>query len=346
MSVKKYPGFIDVHVHLRDPGATHKEDFESGSRAAVRGGFTFVIDMPNNPTPTISHERLAEKVSLSQAKASCEIGFHYGTNGRNIETFAQAWERPEVFGLKLYCNHTTGEMLIEDIHLLEDVFRNWQSEKPVLVHAEGVQLAAAIALGYLYKRRLHVCHISQAIEVELVRRAKAQSQRITAGVCPHHLYLTNRDVETLKGHAIMKPPLGTQTDQDALWQGLQDRTIDIIETDHAPHTRAEKQGAKPAFGVPGLETAVGLMFKAVKDGRITEDDVVRLMYAKPKEIFNIPDQPETYVELDPDESFTIRAEECAGKCDWSPFDGWEVYGQPQKVVFKGKTLLENSQLTN
>ncbi len=108
MPLTKIPGFIDVHVHLREPGATHKEDFYTGSRAAVKGGFTFIIDMPNNPTPTITRERLEEKVSLSQLKSLCDIGFHFGTNGKNTDQFEAAAASPHVFGLKLYCNHTTG----------------------------------------------------------------------------------------------------------------------------------------------------------------------------------------------------------------------------------------------
>ena len=207
MSLQKFPGFIDVHVHLREPGATHKEDFHTGSRAAVKGGFTFVIDMPNNVTPTISEERLNEKVTLSKTKAICDIGFHFGTNGRNTETFNKIKNRKEVYGLKLYCNHTTGEMLIEDLTLLEGVFEKWDSKKPLLVHAEGVQLAAAIALAQLYGRRLHVCHISQAIEVELVRLAKKKKMAISAGVCPHHLYFTGEEREKRKGYACMKPHL-------------------------------------------------------------------------------------------------------------------------------------------
>src|SRR3989344_7635303 len=157
--LKKFPGFIDVHAHLREPGATHKEDFYTGSRAAIKGGFTFVLDMPNNPLPTVTKERLEEKITLSK-KVLCPVGFHYGTNGLNMETFAAVKDHPKVFGLKLYCNHTTGEMLIEDLSILEKIFESWDSIKPILLHAEGVELAAAISLGRLYDRRIHVCHIS------------------------------------------------------------------------------------------------------------------------------------------------------------------------------------------
>ena len=246
MALKKFPGFIDVHVHLREPGATHKEDFYTGSRAAVKGGFTFMIDMPNNPTPTITKERLDEKISLSK-KALCDIAFHFGTNGKNTDEFAKVTESSFVYGLKIYCNHTTGEMLIEDLALLEKVFSSWKSTKPILVHAEGIQLAAAIALAYSYNQRIHVCHISQAIEVELVKQAKKRGLSITAGVCPHHLYMTGEVRERMKGYACMKPPLGIPEDQKALWQGLSDGTIDIVETDHAPHTRAEKKKDPPTF---------------------------------------------------------------------------------------------------
>ena len=344
MALTRFPGFIDAHVHLREPGATHKEDFRSGSRAAARGGFAFIIDMPNNPTPTVSPERLDEKVSLSKEKAIVDIGFHYGTNGRNTDTFPKVWDRKEVFGLKLYCNHTTGEMLIEDLALLEGVFGAWNSPKPLLVHAEGVELAAAIALAALYGRRVYVCHISQAIEVELVRRAKQKKLAVTAGVCPHHLYFTGEAREQKKGYAVMKPPLGTKADQDALWTGLLDGTIDIVETDHAPHTREEKEKDPPAFGVPGLESAVGLMFKAVKERGVAKDRVVSWLHHNPKKIFNIPTESDTYVELDPDKSYIDGEDGYETKCGWSAYEGMELFGKPETVVIRGRKVVDKGKI--
>lgn len=342
--MKKFPGFIDVHVHLREPGATHKEDFATGSAAAVRGGFTQIIDMPNNPTPTVTMEKLQEKISLADSKAVCDIGFHFGTNGHNLDSFAAAADHPRVFGLKLYCNHTTGEMLLEDIHLLEGVFRSWESEKPLLVHAEGTELAAALGLAHIFDRRLHVCHISQAVEVELVRRAKARGQRVTAGVCPHHLFLTeaDRSPKKLGSLAMMKPPLGTQIDQDALWEGIADRTIDIVETDHAPHTLEEKQGDPAPFGVPGLETAVSLTLKGLRDRSLPDKLLSTLLHDKPQEIFSIPDQPDTHVELDLDATWTVGKNGYASKCGWSPFDGWELPGVVLSTTWRGKKVYSRS----
>lgn len=346
MALKRWPGLIDVHVHLRDPGATYKEDFKTGSRAAVKGGFTYVVDMPNNPQPTVTLARLKQKVKLADKKAAGGVGFYFGSNGKNISQLAQAWRHKRVFGLKLYCNHTTGEMLIDDIHLLEKVFSGWRSSKPILVHAEGRQLAAVIGLARLYNRRLHGCHISQAIEVELVRQAKKKGQAITAGVCPHHLFMTGEARKKLKGYAVMRPPLETKKDQVGLWQGLLDGTIDLVETDHAPHTKEEKARKQPAFGVPGLETALGLMLKAVKDKKVSLKQVKQWLYVKPKKIFQIPDQKQTYIEFDPDKPYVLKAEGLETKCGWSPFIGWQLYGQVKKAVIKGKVVLENYEFKN
>lgn len=343
MATKRFFGFIDAHVHLREPGATHKEDFYTGSRAAVKGGITFMIDMPNNPTPTISIERLDEKVALAK-KALCDVGFHFGTNGKNLEELPKASARSEVYGLKIYCNHTTGEMLIEDPALLEGIYSAWPVGKPILVHAEGPQLEAAIALAKKYGQRLHVCHITQASEVEMVRKAKIDGLSISAGVCPHHLYMTGADRERLKGYATMKPPLGTPEDQAALWKGLVDGSIDMVETDHAPHTREEKEKDPPAFGVTGLETSVGLMWKGVQEGRITEKRFSEVMYESAKKIFNIPEQSDTYVALDPEAVWTVGENGYETKCGWSPFEGWKLPGKIEKVVIRGKTLLENGRI--
>ena len=325
--IQNFPGFIDVHVHLRDPGATYKEDFASGARAAIVGGFTYILDMPNNPIPTFAIARLKDKIRRTR-NLTCDIGFYYGTRGDNLASFPAAWKNPHVFGLKLYCNHTTGDYLVDDLPTLEKIFAAWKSDKPILVHAEGVHLAATLALAICYSRRLHVCHISQKSEVELVKRAK---KRVTCGVTPHHLFLTSGQ--------LMKPPLGTKEDRDALWEGIEDGTIDIVETDHAPHTLEEKQSDKPPFGVPGLETAVGLMFLAVKKKKITQKKLLDLLYYHPKKIFHVPTQPKTTIALDPDKPYIVGKSGYETKCNWSPFEGWKLYGQVEDVVYRGKHVV-------
>jgi dihydroorotase len=321
MSITRLPGLIDVHAHLREPGATHKEDFLTGTQAAVKGGFTYVLDMPNNPgAPTISIERLEEKIKLADEKAVCDVGFHYGTDGNNWRTFATAAANARVFGLKIYCNHTTGVLLIEDKKKLEEIFKAWESPKPILVHAEDTKLEVALELAKKHSRVLHECHISLAKEVNLVGQAKADGMMVSAGVTPHHLFLNKNNSD-----ATMRPPLATQDDQDALWQGIKDEVIDLIETDHAPHTPEEK--TEGAFGVPGLETAIGLMGLAVHESRITHHDLIKLMHLNPKRIFHIPDQ-DSFIEVDFDTPYTVDSSKFLSKAKWSPFDGWTLYGNP------------------
>lgn len=347
MALLKLPGLIDVHVHLREPGAIQKEDFASGGRAGLAGGFTYLLDMPNNPTPTLSLERLQEKIECAQ-KSPIDIGFHFGTTGHNLEEFPKVWDHPRVFGLKLYCNHTTGELLVEDRPVLNNIFKSWESSKPILVHAEGPQLAMALELAQQYGRRLHVCHISLASEVEMVRKVKKQAKQagqiVSAGATPHHLFLSEQDREKLGSWGIMKPPLATSLDVAALWEGLRDGTVDMIETDHAPHTKEEKQKQPPPFGVPGLETSLPLMLSAVAEGRISLDMIGKLMYDNATRIFAIPTQPDTYIEIDPEKQFVIGEHGYQSKCGWSPFEGMSLPGPVQKVVLRGKTLMQDGVL--
>lgn len=343
MALKRFPGFIDIHVHLREPGATQKEDFLTGSKAAIVGGFTFIIDMPNNPIPTFSLEALEEKIKLSK-KAVCEIGFHFGTNGKNLDQFKKAYSHSKVFGLKVYLNHTTGDFLIDDLEVLDAIFAAWQSEKPILVHAEGEKITQCIALAKKYNRHLHICHISQKEEVEMVKKAKKAKLKVTAGVTPHHLFLTDADVAELGPYAMMKPPLGTQKNQNVLWQGILDGTIDLVESDHAPHTKLEKLAEKPAFGVPGLETTLALLFKAAHDKKITEKDIVKLLFDNPKKIFNLPEQKNTYIELGPEKSYRVGENGYQTRSGWSPFDKWEVYGKVENVILHGKKIMNRGKI--
>jgi dihydroorotase len=345
MALTKFSGFIDIHVHLRDPGATHKEDFLTGSRAAIKGGFTYLIDMPNNPSmPTITFERLQEKIQLSEKKAICDIGFHYGTDGANTETFASVWGDAHVFGLKIYCNHTTGDLLVSDEAILDRVFRAWESAKPILVHAEGDQLRITLALAKKYERRLHVCHISTLEELELVRRAKEHHDMVTAGVTPHHLFLKKADREKLAVFAEVKPQIEDDQTQLGLWEAIKNGVIDVVESDHAPHTREEKLRGTHCFGVPGLETTTGLLMRSVVDGKISFDDVVGLIYDKPKKIFGLPDQPQTFIELDPKKPYIVGSDGYETKCGWSPFDGWELYGKVEHVVIRDKEILKDGEI--
>src|SRR5262249_44748734 len=239
------PGLIDTHVHLREPGDPNAETFESGTAAAVAGGFTTVMDMPNNPgTPTTTGARLEEKRRLARGRVHCDLGFYIAATSTNASEFDKTAEL--VFGAKLYLDQTTGSLLVDRLASVEEIFRAWPIDRPLLIHAEDMRLAAVFALAYQRPRRIHICPVSQAAEMDLIRRAKEQGLPVTCEVTPHHLFLNEHDADALGPYGLVRPPLRPQADVDALWANLD--VVDTVATDHAPHAREAKEGTSPAFG--------------------------------------------------------------------------------------------------
>lgn len=339
MTPLRIPGLIDVHVHLRDPGQTEKEDFYTGTSAAIAGGFVTVIDMPNNASPITTYERLDEKRRLAKQKAVCSVGLYAGSLGDNADELRRM--EPYVMGLKLYLNKTTGNFLI-DRKSLERIFSYWDSKKPILVHGEEDILPDILQVVAKTGKRLHVCHVSKKSELSIILAAKKSGLPVTCGVTPHHLFLTDADIKKLGTYALMKPELGTKSDQRYLWDHLSE--IDVIESDHAPHTISEKHSALPPFGVPNLDTTLPLLLTAVSKNRLTMDEVIRLCHTNPARIFTIPTGTDTYVEIDPEEEYTVRQSDLKTRCAWSPFEGWKMKGRVKKTVIKGKTVFENGHI--
>jgi dihydroorotase (multifunctional complex type) len=353
----RLPGLIDTHVHLREPGATQKEDFETGTKAAVAGGYTVILDMPNNPEPTISPKALNKKIFLCHPRSNrgsinkinmdsrfrgndnriyCDVGFHFGAAAESIQYFQKISKK--VFALKVYMNHTTGTLLIEDPRLLEKVFSNWPKQKVLMTHAEDETLEKAINLSKKFGNRLHVCHLSLRSQIEMVKNAKLEGLPITCEVSAHHLFLTEKDVKTLGPFGMMRPPLASKTDQEALWKNID--FIDTIASDHAPHTLEEKQKSPTPNGIPGLETTLPLLLTAVSQKKLTLGKLIDMTNIKPRLIFGIPQQPETYIEVDEKKSYIISDKNLFTKCKWTPFQGLRGKGKVMKVVLRGKTIFQ------
>jgi dihydroorotase-like cyclic amidohydrolase len=332
------PGLIDPHVHLRDPGQTHKEDFYTGAVAAVAGGYTAIFDMPNNAQPITTHQRLEEKLEAARAKIVCDLGIYFGTLGDNFDEFPKVTD--QVAGLKIYLNVTTGNFVIDQAKLIE-IYRAWPSSKPILLHAEDDVLHLMLDAVRETNQVTHICHVSSEAELKFVLQAKEEGLPVSCGVCPHHLFLINEDVARLGSHAIMKPSLKSQADQDFLWQHLD--AIDIIESDHAPHTIEEKAGSPAPFGVPGLETTLSLMLTAERDGRITRRQLLDRLHHNPARIFNVPTDDTTKVTVIMDE-YVIKNEDLKTKAGWSPFDGMTVVGRVQQVDLRGHTVYKDGKV--
>lgn len=334
----KLPGLVDVHVHLREPGATHKEDFNTGTKAAVAGGYTQILDMPNNTPPTVTPKALEEKITLAKGRIWCDVGFNFGATVNSTKYFKLV--RQKVFGLKVYMNETTGPLLVNKDEDREVIFKSWNSPLPIMVHAEDETVNDAIRLAKKHQKALHICHTTY-YQLKPIDQARRDGSKITCEVTPHHLFLTARDAKKLGPFGIMKPILRSESDQKKLWENLD--KIDMISTDHAPHTLSEKQGDHPPFGVPGLETTLPLMLFAVSKGWLTLEKLIEMISTNPRRIFSIPDQPETYVEVDLSKKYLITSKGLFTKCDWTPFEGLEGRGEVKKVVIRGKTVFENGK---
>lgn len=332
------PGLIDPHVHLRDPGQTHKEDFYTGTSAALAGGYTTIVDMPNNQVAITTEGLLNEKISGAKEKIVCDIGFNFGTLGDNFDEFPKIYDK--VVGLKIYLNVTTGNFII-DKDKLSAIYAAWESNKPIFLHAEEDVSDLVLSTLRKYPKRTHLCHVSSRQELELVIQAKKEGLPLTCGVTPHHLFLSDKNKESLGAFGHMKPYLKPSSDQEFLWQNLD--SVDVFESDHAPHTIEEKEKDDAPFGVPGLETTLPLMLMAEKEGRITRKQLLEKLYYNPAKILGIKTDENTRIEVSMEE-YEIKNENLKTKSGWSPFAGWKVVGKVQKVFIRGSLVYKNGQI--
>jgi carbamoyl-phosphate synthase/aspartate carbamoyltransferase/dihydroorotase len=335
------PGLVDVHTHLRVPGGEHKEDFQTGTAAALAGGITTVLAMPNTMPPLSTPDAIAGAVAQAQVDGRCDVGLFAGASPEVIELLPEV--APYAVALKIYLNDTFGPLRVDDVPTLRRCFQLWPADKLIAMHAEKQSVAVGIGLAAAYGRPVHFCHISRREEIELIADAKAAGLSVTCEVAPHHLFMDEGYFRRMGPLADMRPVLGTPDDVAALWAHL-DSTVDCIATDHAPHTLAEKRSATPPPGVAGLETSLVLMLTAVQDGRLTLQRLIELMHTNPRRIFNLPEQPDTYVQVELTPT-TIRQEGMMSKCGWTPFAGWPVAGRVQRVVLRGQVVVEDGVVT-
>jgi dihydroorotase (multifunctional complex type) len=343
------PGLIDPHVHLREPGDTYKEDFLSGSKAAIAGGFTTVIDMPNNARPTVTKERLEEKIRLAGEKALCDVLFHFGGTDDNFDEVRKA----DPASLKLYLGQTTGSLMLKDPSSLEKHFAAFPRDRPIVLHAcdhsedEDVNIARtyatienAISAARRNDRRIHLAHASTRKEVQIAKRYR----RCTVEVAPHHLFLSSRDLERLGPLAKVYPPLRSEQKRIGLWSALD--IVDCIATDHAPHTIEDKE--KGAAGFPGLETSLALMLRGCELGLLDKIWVIERMSQRVAEAFNIPYKGRLeagcvgdVAVVDLKKEWTVVGSELHTKCKWSPFDGMSLKGKVRTVIKSGTVVYDN-----
>lgn len=331
------PGLIDVHTHMRTPGQSHKEDFFTGTSAAINGGFTTVIDMPNNAIPITTKKLLDEKIKIAKEQSICDIGFHFGSLGDNLQEFNKV--KRKVMGLKLYLNQTTGGFIIGKKELT-NIYDSWESNQPILLHAEDDVLGMVFEIVKKTKKRTHICHVSSREELIKISKAKEKGLPVTCGITPHHLFLTKEDEKKHGVYAKMKPYLKSKSDLKFIWDNI--AYIDIVESDHAPHTIEEKESDAP-FGIPGLDTTLPLLLTASEEGKLTVDEIIQLCHTNPAKIFNMKTDSKTTVEVEMKE-YTLSKKDLKTKVGWSPFVGKKVIGKVKNVFVRGQQVMKNGQI--
>jgi len=357
----KLPGFIDPHVHVREPGQTHKEDWDTVTQAALAGGVTTILAMPNTKPPIFDNSTLDLALDAAKKKARCDYGQFLGAGPDNAEKVAALANKAA--GLKMYLDSTFGELRLDDMTLWMPHFINFPKSAPIVLHSESRTMAAGILFAAIYDRSVHIAHVSLKEEILLIKAAKEKGIKVTCEVCPHHLFLTSPSPLTPlpvgegnhaanppsplgrgqgEGRLEVRPRLATQEDVDALWQNMD--VIDCFATDHAPHTLEEKDSDNPPPGFPGLETILPLILTAASEGRLTINHVLEKMYINPRKIFKLPEQPETWIEVDEDSKYEIKAENQFTRCGWTPFEGWQVKGRVRRVVLRGKTAFADGKI--
>ena len=339
------PGLIDSHVHFREPGATHKEDFLTGSMAAAAGGITTILDMPNNDPPTTNLQRLEEKRQLAK-KSIVNYGFHFGSTNDNMADIEKA---KDVASVKVYMDFTTGDLKLDDYKILKKIFT---SNKIVAVHGEDENIIKALELIQHSKNHLYVCHVSSKEELHYIKKEKIKN-KVFVETCPHYLFLTAKDVNQLGNFAEMKPGLKTKEDQNALWEGIHNGKVDTIATDHAPHTKEEKMQANYPYGVPGCETMLPLLLNALNNKKIDLKKIVQLCCENPAQIFKIKNKGHIKEGYDADLAIIdlslekeVKNDELFTKCKWSPFDGWKLKGWPVGTIVNGNLIFSNGKINN
>lgn len=350
------PSLIDPHVHFRDPGFEHKEDFYTGTCSAAAGGVGAIFDMPNTNPPTFTCELLDQKRAIVDPKAVVDYGLYFGANEDNASEIAKVQNVP---GVKMYLNTTTGNLKMDDPKSWTSVFG---SAKKVSLHAEGDTFVKAVELWRAAGMpcELHLCHMSLQQEVELIRELKKDpeiSGKISCEVCPHHLLMTWEERKKHGAFCCMKPPLAEASDVEALWRGIEDGTIDFFATDHAPHTRAEKEQSDidgvPVYGIPGVESLFPLMFTEFKKRGWSMEKLVSMTSTNIISCFHITNKSgkiekglsADMVLFDPEASKKISGKNSFSKCDWTPYEGYESALEIEATFVRGTRVFDGQKIT-
>ncbi len=367
------PGLIDTQVHFREPGLEHKEDIESGTRAALMGGVTTVFEMPNTQPPTTTEAALRDKLDRARGRAWCHIAFFVGASPENLADLARLEMLPGTPGVKIFVGSSTGSLLVDRQEDLLEVLRH--GFRPCSIHSEeearirarrseilvpGVTVdqhpiwrdaeAARMSTERVIQacretgRPVHILHISTAEELPLIAAAKAEGLPVTCEITPQHLFFDSTEYARLGTQIQQNPPIRSPEHRQALWRAFEDGLFDVFGSDHAPHTQEEKAKPYPESpsGMPGVQTTLPLLSTWAASGMMSWEKVVRMACQRPAELFGLkgkgriePGADADLVVFDPAAQWQIKADDLESKCGWTPYEGVPVTGQVEHVLLQG-----------
>lgn len=374
------PGAIDTQVHFREPGLTHKEDLESGSRAALFGGVTAYLEMPNTNPTTTDEATLRDKLTRADGRSWVNYGFFVGASTENAERLAEYERLPGVPGIKIFMGSSTGPLLVGEDDELRQVLRSGHKrcpihaedeprnrerkglisespharEHPFLRDADSARIATEriLRLSKETGRPVHILHISTADEPPIIAEAKRQGLGTTAEVTPQHLWFSAEDYERLGTRLQMNPPIRSAEHREGLWRALEAGVFDVFGSDHAPHTLEEKAMPYPVSpsGMPGVQTLMMALLRFVQQGRLSLETVVRMACERPAELYSIEGKGRLEVGMDADlalwavdRTVVFDAEMVQSKCGWSPYEGETLAAAPEMVVVGGRVAMEGGE---
>lgn len=378
------PGVIDDQVHFREPGLTHKGDITSESRAAVAGGVTSFMEMPNTSPQTVTIDALNEKFEIGAQKSIANYSFYLGATNENIKELIKV-DKKNVCGVKVFMGASTGNMLVDNEKALQQIFA--EVDSLIATHCEKEEIirqnvdiykkqfgddipiqyhplirseeacyqssVQAVELADKYGSRLHVLHLSTAREMSLFSNSPIKDKKITSEVCVHHLWFTDEDYGRLGTRIKWNPAVKAQTDRDVLRSALKSGKLDVVATDHAPHLMSEKEGGclKAASGGPLVQHSLQAMLELAQNSVFSKEFVIEKMCHAPAELFQVKDRGyirEGYfadlVLVNPDKLYTVNKDNILYKCGWAPFEGKTFAHSIEKTFVNGNLVFNNGKI--
>ena len=372
------PGIIDTQTHFREPGSTDVEDLESGSRAAVLGGVTSLFEMPNTNPPTSNLVEFDKKLQLAKNRMHSNYAFYFGATPDNIEQLSKLKDVEGCCGVKLFAGSSTGKLLVDKEADIEKVISN--SDRVVSIHSEDEEILnlrkkfikegdvhshpewrnsecaisstrRVVKIAERYNKKIHVLHVTTKEEVDFLAMHK---KNVTFEITPQHLTLYAPDCyDKLGTYAQMNPPLRTKEHYDRLWVAIKNNIVDVLGSDHAPHSKENKNKNYPntPSGMPGVQTIFPIMLDHVNNGKLTLEQLIKLMCENPCKIFGIKNKgylKEGYdadlTIADMDKEVTIKDEMIASKCGWTPFNNHKVKGFPVGTIVNGNLVMSDGKV--